>query len=100
MLAGGRGLEQTLDALRRHDSGLAPCRFETVDLETFVGEVAGVDDVAMRGDVSGFDCRNNRLAQLRLMQDGFVEAVSDVAARIVIDYLDAMRLGLDRYLYQ
>jgi 3-oxoacyl-[acyl-carrier-protein] synthase I len=78
----GRGLEQTLDALRRRATGLAPCRFETVDLETFVGEVAGVDGVAMRGDVSGFDCRNNRLAQLGLMQDGFAAAVSDVAARV------------------
>jgi 3-oxoacyl-[acyl-carrier-protein] synthase-1 len=41
----GRGLEQTLDALRRGRCGLAPCAFETVDLDTFVGEVAGVDDV-------------------------------------------------------
>jgi 3-oxoacyl-[acyl-carrier-protein] synthase-1 len=78
----GRGLDQTLDALRRQDSGLAPCRFETVDLATYVGEVAGVDDVEMRGDLSIFDCRNNRLAQLGLSQDGFVAAVSEVTARV------------------
>lgn len=81
----GRGLDQTLATLRRHGSGLAPCRFETVDLETFVGEVAGVDDVEMRGDLRSFNCRNNRLAQLGLMQDGFVEAVRDVAARVGAD---------------
>jgi 3-oxoacyl-[acyl-carrier-protein] synthase I len=78
----GRGLEQTLDALRRHYSGLAPCRFETVDLETYVGEVAGVDDMAMPGDLRPFDCRNNRLAHLGLLQDGFANAVMEVAARV------------------
>lgn len=78
----GRGLDQTLDALRRGDSGLAPCRFETVDLETWVGEVAGVDDIALRGDLAHFDCRNNRLAQLGLAQDGFIEAVAEAAARV------------------
>jgi 3-oxoacyl-[acyl-carrier-protein] synthase I len=78
----GRGLEQTLDTLRRRGSGLAPCCFETVDLETFVGEVAGVDDVEIRADLANFDCRNNRLAQLGLAQDGFVEAVKDAAARV------------------
>ena len=81
----GRGLEQTLDALRRQRGGLAPCRFETVNLETYVGEVAGVDDVELRGDLSVFDCRNSRLAQLGLVQDGFVEAVRDVAARVGTD---------------
>jgi 3-oxoacyl-[acyl-carrier-protein] synthase-1 len=78
----GRGLAQTLDALRRHATGLAPCRFETVDLATYAGEVAGVDDVEIRADLRTFDCRNNRLAQLGLMQDGFIEAVEAATARL------------------
>jgi 3-oxoacyl-[acyl-carrier-protein] synthase-1 len=68
-------LQQTLSALRQRRSGLAPCTFDTVDLPTWVGEVAGVDEVQLPPSLAGFDCRNNRLALLGLMQDGFVDAV-------------------------
>ena len=71
----GRGLDQTLDALRQRRSGLAPCAFETVDLATFIGEVAGMDAVQLPAHLAEFDCRNNRLALLGLLQDGFAEAV-------------------------
>jgi 3-oxoacyl-[acyl-carrier-protein] synthase-1 len=77
----GRGLEQTLDALRRGRCGLAPCAFETVDLDTFVGEVAGVDDVQLPPHLAAFDCRNNRLAQLAFSQDNFAAAVRAAAAK-------------------
>ena len=77
----GRGLERTLDALRARRTGLEPCRFETVDLETYVGEVDGIDDVAIDPALSAFDCRNNRLALLGLGQDDFVAAVGAAAAR-------------------
>ena len=77
----GRGLDQTLDALRHSRSGLARCAFETVDLDTFVGEVAGVDAVQLPAHLAAFDCRNNRLAQLALEQDGFVQAVHAAAAK-------------------
>jgi 3-oxoacyl-[acyl-carrier-protein] synthase-1 len=77
----GRGLEQTLDALRRGRCGLAPCAFETVDLDTFVGEVAGVDDVQLPPHLVAFDCRNNRLAQLAFSQDNFAAAVRAAAAK-------------------
>ena len=40
----GRGLDATRQALHAGRSGLAPCAFETVKLDTWVGEVAGVDD--------------------------------------------------------
>ena len=77
----GRGLDQTLDALRRGHSGLAPCAFETVVLDTFVGEVAGVDDVQLPPHLVDFDCRNNRLAQLAFTQDNFAAAVHAAAAK-------------------
>ena len=70
----GRGLDQTLDALRLGRSGLAPCAFDTVELATFIGEVAGVDAVQLPAPLVDFDCRNNRLALLGLMQDGAAEA--------------------------
>lgn len=77
----GRGLEATLDSLRAERSGLAPCAFETVTLETHVGEVAGVDDVRLPPALKRFDCRNNRLAQLGIEQDGFVDAVAACVGR-------------------
>ncbi len=77
----GRGLDQTLAALHQRRSGLAPCAFDTVDLATFIGEVAGVDAVQLPADLADFDCRNNRLALLGLTQDGFAEAVRAASAR-------------------
>ena len=71
----GRGLDQTLDALRQRRGGLLPCAFDTVDLATHIGEVAGVDAVELPARLAAFDCRNNRLAQLGLEQDGFAASV-------------------------
>lgn len=72
----GRGLNQTLQALQQKHTGLTKCAFETVALDTFVGEVAGVDDVKLPSRLAEFNCRNNRLAQLTLEQDGFAQAIS------------------------
>ncbi len=85
----GSGLAPTREALRRAESGLAPCRFETVDLDTYVGEIAGVDDVRIPPTLSGFDCRNNRAAELGLVQDGFLQAIEAAARR-----LGANRVGV------
>jgi len=85
----GRGLDQTLAALLQRRAGLAPCAFDTVDLATFIGEVAGVDAVQLPAHLADFDCRNNRLALLGLMQDGFAEAV-----RAAIAKYGAQRIGV------
>lgn len=77
----GRGLGETLASLRARRSGLAPCAFETVRLDTYVGEVAGVDGEPLGGRLERFDCRNNRLAGLGLRQDGFMDAVRESAGR-------------------
>ncbi len=77
----GRGVGATLEALRAQRSGLARCTFETVALETFIGEVAGVDATPLPPSLREFECRNNRLALLGLQQDGFIEAVERAAAR-------------------
>lgn len=77
----GRGLRPTLDALRTQRAGLAPCTFDTVDLATFTGEVVGLDAVQLPADLAEFDCRNNRLALLGLMQDGFSDAVAAAARK-------------------
>ncbi len=85
----GCGLMQTLDTLRQQRSGLAPCAFDTVDLDTFIGKVADVDTVQIPSTLARFDCRNNRLALMGLVQDGFAEAV--VTAR---EKYGAQRIGV------
>jgi 3-oxoacyl-[acyl-carrier-protein] synthase-1 len=77
----GTGLSATLSTLEQQGSGLAPCDFDTVDLATWIGRVDGVDDVAMRAGMEHWDCRNNRLLQLALEQDGFGDAVRAAALR-------------------
>ena len=77
----GAGRAATLAALENERSGLARCDFETVSLETQIGKVAGVDAVALPDHLRAFDCRNNRLAQLGLEQDGFIAAAEASAAR-------------------
>jgi len=78
----GRGLGATLASLEAARTGLAPCRFETVTLDTHVGEVPNVDDERLPGELVEFECRNNRLALLGLRQDGFDEAVRSAARRL------------------
>ena len=77
----GRGLPATLASLRAQRSGLTPCTFETVTLDTHIGEVTGVDDVRLPAALQRFDCRNNRLAQLGIAEDGFADAVAACAGR-------------------
>ena len=77
----GRGLGATFAALEAARSGLKSCDFETVTLDTQIGEVAGLDAVVLPAALRAFDCRNNRLAQLGLEQDGFREAVRAAASR-------------------
>ena len=78
----GRGLDQTLASLRAQVSGLQPCDFESAELLTWTGVVAGVDSEVLRADLRAFDCRNARLTQLALRQDNFESAVQAVAARV------------------
>ena len=78
----GRGLRETLATLESQRTGLAPCKFETVELDTHIGEVSGVDAERLPAELAEFDCRNNRLAQLGLRQDGFSTAVEELAGRL------------------
>ncbi len=77
----GLGLAQTRESLLAQRSGLKRCDFETVDLDTHIGEVAGLDAVRLPSVLSRFDCRNNRLAELALRQDDFEAAVRRATER-------------------
>jgi 3-oxoacyl-[acyl-carrier-protein] synthase-1 len=78
----GRGLDATFAALEAGRTGLTPCAFETVTLDTHVGEVPGVDAAPLPRELAEFECRNNRLALLGLRQDGFDQAVRAAAGRL------------------
>ncbi|MBI4695217.1 MAG: beta-ketoacyl-ACP synthase [Gammaproteobacteria bacterium] len=77
----GSGLAATLAALRAARSGLRPCDFETVTLETCIGAVDGLECQALAGEFADYDCRNNRLARRALDEDGFAAAVAAARAR-------------------
>jgi 3-oxoacyl-[acyl-carrier-protein] synthase-1 len=85
----GAGAAAITDSLHAKRSGLAACDFETVALDTWIGRVAGLDDMRVRADLAAYDCRNNRLAQLGLELDGYAAAVS--AAR---ERYGAARIGV------
>ena len=85
----GTGRPATFAALKQGRSALAPCRFETVEIPTYAGQVEGLDDIALPPALAAFDCRNNRLAEMALVSDGFAEAVAAARARY-----GARRIGL------
>jgi len=85
----GLGESAHVDALRSGRSGLAPCAFESARLDTWVGQVPDVHLQPLSGELAAGDCRNNRLAQLALAQDGFSDAVASARRRY-----GAQRIGL------
>ncbi len=68
-------------ALQAGHSGLAACSFDDFPHPTYTGEVTGLEEHRLDGAFSGFDCRNNRLAKMALLQDGFIGSVHAAVAR-------------------
>jgi 3-oxoacyl-[acyl-carrier-protein] synthase-1 len=77
----GAGSRAIADAMRDKRSGLAPCDFETVKLDTHIGRVRGLETQPVRPDLAAYDCRNNRLAQIGIELDGFAGAVAQARER-------------------
>src|SRR5260370_1387293 len=77
----GTGGAPPLASRDRQRSGLTRGDFETARIDTHIGEVPGVDAQRLPAELRLFDCRNNRLAELALRQDGFLDAVDAAAAR-------------------
>ena len=78
----GTGLAPMLSALRGERSGLTHCPPAPFGLDTYIGEVPGLDENPLPAALAEFECRNNRLAHLGLKQDGFAQAVAEAAARL------------------
>ncbi|MGD0432788.1 MAG: beta-ketoacyl-[acyl-carrier-protein] synthase family protein [Acetobacteraceae bacterium] len=85
----GFGQDATVSALESGRSGLRPCRFESIDLPTWTGEIEALDNIRLPAAYAPFECRNNRLAEIALAQDGFADAV-----RAAVERYGADRIGL------
>ena len=81
----GVGRRNVFESLHARRSGLRPCDFDTVDLDTYIGRVQALDEIRIRNDLQHYDCRNNRLAQLALETDGMADAVRAARARYGAD---------------
>lgn len=77
----GSGTNAIRQRLQSGESGLRPCDFDGADIRTWIGRVDGLEIAPVGGSLAAYDCRNNRLAQLGLQQDGFESAVARARAR-------------------
>jgi len=85
----GFGSTASLEALRLGRSGLVQCAMPHIQLDTWIGRVAGLEEAPLAPHLAHFDCRNNRLANQTLSQDGFDRAVRSARERY-----GASRIGL------
>ena len=86
----GVGTAAVLRAMQAGTSGLRRNDFEPAGaLATWIGRVDAVDASPLPAAFAAYDCRNNRLAQLALEQDGFVAAV-----RAAVQRHGAGRIGI------
>lgn len=77
----GSGLAALRQSLQSFRSGLRPNDFGAAPLPTHIGRVAGLEDSPLPASLSGWECRNNRLAWLALQQDGLLPALHLALAR-------------------
>lgn len=77
----GRGNTASLYALQAQKTGLSPCDFADANLQTYIGRVDGLEEEPLTGELRDYDCRNNRLAKIGLLQDRFIDAVENAKLR-------------------
>ncbi len=87
--AAGTGLAALRESLATRQSGLRRNDFPDCDLDTWIGRVPGVEDVALPAQVDHLLSRNNQLAWLGLQQDGMLDAIAALVER-----LGAHRIGV------
>ena len=87
--AAGQGKQSLLAAMRAGQSALRANDFSVAPLPTWIGRVAGLESAPLPKALESWDCRNNRLAWMGLVADGFIDAAH--AAR---ERHGAARVGL------
>jgi len=85
----GVGLGATRDALKQRRGGLRPCDLPGMPAGIWIGCVPEAEAIEPPVPLAAFACRNTRLAELALRQDGFIDAVEEAkrrhgAARIAV----------------
>ena len=84
----GAGTGAHARALQSQTTGLRPCPIEHSPSPTWTGRIDGLS-APLVGEFASFDCRNNRLAERGLRQDGFMPAVERART-----YYGADRVGV------
>lgn len=74
----GYGKSKILSSLLEERTGLDYCDFDGAALDTYIGKVNNLEEFALNEQYSRYDCRNNRLANACLHQDGFPESVRNI----------------------
>jgi 3-oxoacyl-[acyl-carrier-protein] synthase-1 len=87
----GQGEAATLDALTRRRGGLRPSDFVGF-ADGYIGRVSALETHTLPWELARFDCRNNRLAHLALLTDGFADAITGARERYGADRI-AVILG-------
>ncbi len=77
----GLGRDAHWQALLQQRSGLSDAPFESVTLPTWLGRVHAIESHRLPAELAAHDCRNNRLAHLGLLADGFERHVAEARAR-------------------
>ncbi len=77
----GVGRDAMLRALSERRSGLTPNDFGHDPLPTYVGRVQEIEALSFPAEFAVHDCRNNRLAWLGLLADGFVDSAKAAVDR-------------------
>jgi 3-oxoacyl-[acyl-carrier-protein] synthase I len=77
----GAGREALRAALHERRGGLRPGGFPGAPEGAWLGQVSGLEAVALPPELAPFACRNNRLAELALRTDDFADAVAAARER-------------------
>ncbi|MDN5873682.1 MAG: beta-ketoacyl-[acyl-carrier-protein] synthase family protein [Sinobacteraceae bacterium] len=80
----GTGRRAQYAALQAERGGLRDASFETCTLPTWIGAVDALEGPTPPVPAP-WDCRNNRLAEIGLMQDGFTDAIQAARKRYGAD---------------
>ena len=80
--AAGTGLVELRESLSTRRSGLRANDFDGCDLDTWIGRVAGVENIELPARLAGLQSRNNQLAWLGLQQDDLLNSVLALSDRI------------------
>lgn len=85
----GHGIASIQRSISSLESGLRPNDFPNSDIDTWIGRVAGVEDLTLPAGLQHLHSRNNQLAWLGLQQDGLPERIGEL-----VDKVGAGRVGV------